>query len=669
MNDLTMFRGTEQRGRRALPSLGLLPAFFAALLACGDDGDGVREPAVGPGGSSGGGSGGSGDGAVEEGTSPSLRRAVTRSDDEVANEALRVLGSSAVGAEGSCRSCHTLGRPTLTRWSSLTDAFSADCLADTTLAGDADADAMLACFQRHADAPAALVPADFGIYAAATHLPWFSFVFEHATDGDDWRARHEAFVANVGMPRAGALLTQAEFDVVAEWFARDLPGLFDLVPEDNGEDCTPGLDPRLVAHVDQMELDGWRARNEQLPLLMFGCGDGESGAECLSEVPLARDLSDSGWDPPGDARIRVLYDNSETRSRFWSRSSPDGRYMASGLAERGSSGFTGQFLDLASDRVIEADFSYDPTFFPDNSGFLVQRDGGFSSAGPGGAPTSGGADRGDVAVICDQSVLAGEPDEITGDEAECVALDSEIGLYQQLAKSIDGDDYWVVFGSYDSDNGGNSPVLDNPSAAFASDSVTTLTPMINRGSSFEPGPSTRVPTPLQGDPMLSPSGRVLVTRVKGREYTVDVGGTDIVTAEQSGYALHLVSTEQRGGEWSASLADVGRICKTGGKAVISYDERWMVFHHYITGDDAVELGYAGPDDPEFEPYLERGASDLYLVDLRDGSLRRITQMSPGEYAIFPHFRSDGWIYFVVRTLDGDEYFAASDAALLPESSD
>jgi hypothetical protein len=31
--------------------------------------------------------------------------------------------------------------------------------------------------------------------------------------------------------------------------------------------------------------------------------------------------------------------------------------------------------------------------------------------------------------------------------------------------------------------------------------------------------------------------------------------------------------------------------------------------------------------------------------------------------MFPHFRSDGWIYFVVRSVDGEEYFAASDAAV------
>src|SRR5690606_15203518 len=119
-------------------------------------------------------------------------------------------------------------------------------------------------------------------------------------------------------------------------------------------------------------------------------------------------------------------------------------------------------------------------------------------------------------------------------------------------------------------------------------------------------------------------------------------------------------------EWSATLDDLGRICLQGGNAVFSFDERWLVLHHYVTADDAGELGFDGADDPEFSEYAELGAANLYLVDLRSGAVRRITDMLPGQYALFPNFRSDGWIYFVVRTLDGEEFFAASDAALIFE---
>lgn len=595
---------------------------------------------------------------------PALRTALSLGDADIAREALSIMGSADVGAEGRCSTCHVLGRPTLTRWSSLTNAFSDDCLVEPALSNEVAVQSMFACFEDHAAPSAALAPANFGIYAAAAHLPWFSFVFEHSRPStEDWRSAHADFVSRVGMPRAGEPFTQQEFDTVAEWFARDLPGLFELVPEDAGEDCSPALSPQLTAHVQDMAERGWKARNEQTPLLMFGCQDGQSGSACLSDFPLARDEDYAdNWDAPGDAQIRVLYDNSESLSTFWSRASADGRFIASGLLLRNGEGYSGQFVDLDRGQSIGGDFDYDPTFFPDNSGFLIQR-GATSFQGASGAEI-GAADRGDVAVVCNQSVLSTDSDAIEGNEAECIELASQIGLYQQLAKSIDGEDYWVTFGAYDSDNGGFNPVLENPSAAFETKSQTTLVPMINQGTRFEPGRPTRVDTPLQGDPMLSPSGQLLITRVKGREYRRVVMGDEIVTAEQSGYAIHKITTSRQGDGWTASVEDVGRVCMQGGKAVVSFDERWMVFHHYVGENDAAELGYSGPDDPEFAEYLDFGSSNLYLVDLLDGSTRPITNMNPGQYALFPHFRSDGWIYFVVRTLNGAEYFAASDAAVL-----
>lgn len=594
---------------------------------------------------------------------PALRSPSTLADEELAREALGIMGSAVVGAEGSCRTCHSLGRPTLTRWSQQTREFTSACLTDPTLADQASVDEMLDCFRGRAGSSASsFVAASFGVYSAAAHLPWFSFVFERADGLGDRDAEYASFISRVGMPRSGRPLSQSEFDVVAEWFTRGLPDLFELVPEDSGAACTPGLDPRLTAHVEAMRTEGWQAKNSEVPLLMFGCEAGQSGASCLTEFPSAEDEG-ADWDLLPGARIVVLHDNSDRLSTYWSRSSPDGRFIGSGRLNAPSSGFAGQILDLEREVVIPANFSYDATFFPDNSGFLVQQGGGSGSAAPGSA-SDGSPDAGDVALICDQGVLLDDPDELTGEERECVSSSGEIALYQQLGKSLDGDDYWVVHGSYIGDDGGFDPVLSNPSAAFESDSVVTLTPMRNTGGRFEPGSPIRVPTPLSGDPMLSPSGRLLVTRLKGEETTTRDDGFDLVSADQSGYALHRLSLEEGAGGGSASLEDVGRVCLSGGKAVVSYDERWMVLHHYVTREDARELGFSSEDDPAFTEYLERGAANLYLVDLLDGTSRRITDMPPGEYALFPHFRSDGWIYFVVRTVDAAEYFAASDAALV-----
>jgi len=595
------------------------------------------------------------------GPAPLLRNGVALADDDLARQVLTLMGSAAVGAQGSCSNCHSIGRPTLTRWQRLTDEFNDACLGDTTLTDVKAVDAMLDCFQAHAQPLTSFSPPVFGIYAAAAHLPWFSFVFEHASEyAAEWQALHADFVTRVGMPRSGARLTQAQFDLVAEWFARGLPGLFDLVPEDSGEACTPGLDPRLRAHVADMAEKGWRARNEQVPLLMFGCASGQATAGCLGQVPLASSMPvGQGWDVPGGARIRILYDNTATLSSYWSRSSADGRYIASGLLRADASGNSGQFLDLSTGRRFSGRFSYDPTFFPDNSGFVVQRAATPAARGAPAMPN--------VAVVCNQSVLAGNASVITGDEAGC-AQAQQIGLYQQVAKSVDGEDYWLVAGSFESDDGGFSAVLDNPAAAFETRSTVTLTPMLNGGTAFQAGKATSVATPLEGDPMLSPSGRILVTRLKGRETTTGTGRTRVVRAEQSGYALRLLTPTRNAGNLSASLADLGRICVQGGKAVVSYDERWMVIYHYVTASDAVELGFSGPTDPTFADYLRLGASNLVLVDLLDGSSHVITHMSPGQYALFPHFRSDGWLYFVVRTVGRQEYFAATDAAVLLEDA-
>jgi hypothetical protein len=599
---------------------------------------------------------------------PSLVESVSLPDDELARRVLALMGSSAVGASGSCATCHSLGRPTLTRWLQLTNGFAEACLADTALPDAAAVDAMYACFERHASSTAAFAPSDFGIYSAAAHLPWFSYVLERSgASGGDGEAFHQRFVERVGMPRAGERWSGADFNLLAEWFGRGLPGLFALVPEDSGEDCSPGLDARLATHIEGLAAQGWRARNAEVPLLMYGCAAGQSGAQCLtSAAPAAEQPYGAGWDVPG-ATIRILWDNSAAPTTYWSRSSPDGRYIASGLARPDELGYSGQIVDLERQELIHGDFAYDATFFPDNSGFMVQR-ASYAEPPPGGLPTDGLPGSSDVAITCEQSVLSGDVSELSGDEAGCTSLTGQVGLYEQLSKSLDGEDYWVVYGAFSEDDGGFRVVLDNPAAAFDSQSTTTLLPMINQGNGFEPGTPTRVETPHQGDPMLSPSGRLLVTRVKGREKVVRVGGTDVVTADQSGYALHLIETTRAGAGWAASLQNVGRLCVNGSKPVLSYDERWMVYHHYVTPADAAELGFASANDPGFRAYAESGASNIYLVDLLSGESQRITNTAPGQYALFPHFRSDGWIYFVVRTLDTQEYFAATDAALVRESA-
>jgi len=607
---------------------------------------------------------GSGDGR----RGPVLRNDVSLEDDSLARQALDLLGAPSVNGSGVCKNCHSLGRPTLTRWSRLTQTFASACLGDSELEGRQAADARLACFWQQAGQGEPFAPQHFGIYAAAAHLPWFSAVFEHASGIVDRARERESFVQRVGMPRAGDAWTQAQFDVVAEWFARKAPRLLELVPADEGEACSDGLDQAgLSDHVEQMATAGWRAKNAQAPMLHFGCPEGQSGGACLDRFPLASaSEKTSGWQALGGAQIRVLHDNSSSLSTYWSRVSADGRYLASGLRDPDDDTRAGQIIDLADARVIPANFRYDATFFPDASGFVLQQgDGSERGAGASSAeePSDGRVSAREFALTCDSALLGSKLTELTGAEPECRAIIGRVGLYQQLAKSVDGDDYWVVHGSYTGDDGGFDPVLNNPSAAYDADSRVTLTALLNVGDGYRAGDSVQLSLPRQGDPMLSPSGHLLATRIKGRELGVD---DELIDAEHAGYALYRLSKSVSGSTATASVQDLGRICVQGGKPSFSYDERWLVFHRYVTGPDAAELGFGSPDAEGFGDYLTDGSSNLYLADLSSGILTRLTHMPPGEFALFPHFRSDGWIYFVVRTLDDREYFAASDAALALE---
>jgi len=112
---------------------------------------------------------------------------------------------------------------------------------------------------------------------------------------------------------------------------------------------------------------------------------------------------------------------------------------------------------------------------------------------------------------------------------------------------------------------------------------------------------------------------------------------------------------------------IARYCVRGGKPGFSYDERWLTYHHYVGANDWQELGYASATDPAFTALRAQGAANTYVLDLLTGEARRVTTMGPGQYALFPHFRSDGWLYIQVRDrVRSREYVVATDVALVFE---
>lgn len=530
---------------------------------------------------------------------PAFRTPVALPDGELAAQAVQIL-------DGACGACHGLTKERFRFWGTLSDTALATCFTDLAVSSPESARGMLDCMR----AMPAVASSDFearklGVFSTAARLPWFDYVFELAGAAPE-RAEFDALVA---MPRDTTGITQAEFDIVAEWFIRGLPALDQTVVADPPPSvCVPAISSAVAEHVTAMAVEGWRAKNTQLA--MFD----------VSTKPVL--------DAAAIGQLRVLRDVDYTTS-FWTRSSADGRFVAHGVAN-----VPGSFvIDLQRDVAIPIDAQYDPAFFPDHSGFMFQ-----------GGPRN----------TCPISVLTSNPAAIAMTEPGCRA-NQEIGLYQHVGRSLDGGDLFALDSQFVSDDGGKLPTLGDPLASFTPAAHLTFTPLIQLGDSFAPRARVDVATPFEGDSVLAPSARLAITRLAGPG------------DRQLGYVLRAVEATLAGATYEIDAPELARYCFTGGKPAFSYDERWIAFHHYIQPADASELGFTGPGDPAFAPYLSAGGSNLYVMELSTGIPQRITRVAPGQYALYPHFRSDGFLYAQLRdSQTGHEITIASDAARVLE---
>jgi hypothetical protein len=375
-----------------------------------------------------------------------------------------------------------------------------------------------------------------------------------------------------------------------------------------------------------MATQGWSAVNDDADMLMHGCAAAEAPSDCLDEYPRANS-TDYGaeWEADlPDAALRILY-TTNYRSAYWTRSSPDGRFVA-----HGRNADDAAVIDLSGPTLIDADASYDPGFFPDGSGFAFH----------GSAP-----------YFCAQSTLLNTTT-VTFSEPTCADLGS-VALHQHLGASLSGGPYWSVTSHFESDNPGAMAETAELPAPFSAGADVEFVPITYNGSEFVPGAAISKPLPGEGDAVISPSAELLITRVSAGENDV-----------QDGYRLYQVAATPAENTFTIELSPIAHYCVNGGVPAFSYDERFIVFHDYVTDADATDLGFTGPDDDAFDAYQTQGAANVYLLDLTTGETTRVTRMAPGQYALYPHFRSDGWIYFTVRTLGTTvEYVVASDAAL------
>ena len=546
---------------------------------------------------------------------PAFRNPVTMADLPLARAAAERLG---VGPREACDGCHPLTAGQLRDWLASTHTADA-CLTNFMPGSAAEAQQILDCFRPEATSP--YEPHRLGIYTTAASLGWFRAVIQTAYS-PSWGPKFAEWTSRMLMPRnTPSLLTQEEFDIVAEWFARGLPQLDNVLTETPPTgDCVGEIQPAVATHVAAMQTQGWRTLNKEDGIAMFGCAGATSPLDCLATFPLSTaNTWSQGWGTAmPTSKLRILHQYNYNSS-FWTRSSADGRFVAHGGGPGGST-----IIDLQLNRRIPADAQYDPGFFPDNSGFVIQ---------------------GGTKEWCRQSLLTSAPAQITFNEPECTNI-SVVGLYQHLG-AVRGGDYWAVAGQFVSDNGNGEP-----SANFGSTSTSKLTPMIWNGTAYTTRTPISVVLPNEGDTIIAPSAKLLLDRAAN-------------ASGEASFVLRALNAVPAGTTYTVTTPVIGRYCLSGGKPAFSYDERWLVYHHWVQAADWQSLGFASATDPAFTALVSAGTANIFLLELTTGVSRRITTMAAGQRALFPHFRSDGWIYFVVKRVPvaGNEAVVASDAAL------
>lgn len=552
--------------------------------------------------------------------------AAAASELDQARAALQALGARVPGAKEQCQRCHDVNQATLKRWA--TDFGKANAsLSNASLSKEAK---LAALRIDPSNAQSNFTPQRLGFLAAGLHLEnaapnreLFSIV-----RGDDLAALR----ATSQMPKGFPGMSSDDYDKVIGWVKAGMPRLAEALPEGNAERetrCNEDMGA-LRDHARAMKSKSWATQNRDNRMKMFACSEGSATIDCFKQQTNGADVFPDAkttrygknWSADGSTLrvLRVL----DFHTYFWMRTSADGRFVANGLSKRGEPG--GIISDLAArldpsgprDRDIFAHAEYDPDFWPDNQGFMYQ-----------GTPNG--------ATFCPQSLLENPATtEVKFTESACSQLNA-VGLYQTVGQRLGENslaDHFLVNSKYINDNGTVGAQINAPT--FGADAKLVVHSMIARGndtsSGYQIGQSTELASPYEGDTMMSRSASILVSRVAGLQ-------------GQLGYVVSKLDARRSGSGYDVSRSKIGRICLDGSKANLSFDERFLVTHQYrVNRQDEAE------------------GSDVWIVDFVTGAKKRITKTGGGEFAMYPHFRSDGWLYFLVRD-GGTSYVVASDAAI------
>lgn len=522
------------------------------------------------------------------------------------------------GANGKCNRCHTASKSDVLRWGAQMQKIETDCIKPTTLTREQ----RIACLKT---ADGEFSANHLGLYSAGSKTAQFKTLFvpgEAGTAAD--QAAYQKFIDEASMPVGEvAPFSEADFKKIKTWVLAGMPALDVALTDPDLGPCQPSLSPALRTHLQKMATDGWAARLADASTPMFGCGEG-NGSQCLTNLP---DVTAQMTSPEAAQRqvIRKLRD-VPWKSHWWIRSTPDGKFAGFGLNN------AAKLIDLSKQGAqanIDVKASYDPQFFPNNEGFS------FAGVGSGNGPIK----------VCKMSVLtnATSAAPITMNEPGCTTIISSV--YQTIGAALDNHLYFMTTGAHVNDDGEASGT--GPRAGFDGAAKTIFTPMVSDGVKFVPKPNVSVDLPFEGDQALAPSNSFLVTRFGGKtgKRGLRIRKLNVTETPVAGVDGGASSTS-----YGITTEVLGTVCTNAAKGAVSYDERFIVSHEYV--------------DQAETPTLPVKSANVILVDLLTGKTIRLTNMKDRQYAFAPHFRADGWIYWVNRDMAaGTETLVASDAAV------
>jgi hypothetical protein len=583
-----------------------------------------------------------------------------KSRSQVATEkAIRVhpvLGSLRASCAGG--SCHgVVSKAVLTRWQRSTKIVH-DCLArngakEESLLAAGNADKLAECFEDF--------PQGAGLFRTYYQAKEFDALLRRAKRSDDdidyFRSMLMPNPQSASAEQLSFVRDEAKLWANIQWFvSADAVTAIDKLPDEsvNAKSCKADRISRaLVSHVTDKTsnpfANWWSRKNIENQLPMFACPDQRRGAynpevDCFKSFgkPVEIGARQPGVDGEEPFRIVALKDVPAS-TYYWMRVSADGRFVGNGSSEDldpEGGGFESFVDDLANaNRRIIVRAKYDPGFTPDNEWFLFQGANGDHAQ----------------AAFCRMSVLS-RMNKIEPTPPACLGPTerdgSHIHLYQSIGADPDGGPYVIAQGGWENDNGGNS--------ASGGRLVFNTDPMVKQGKNnlnlfvFD-GAGSALADSLafnnEGDWVVSPSTRLVVGRY-GQG-----------SSEQHGYRIHMVNVQADSGKkagYSVSHKVVGEICNVdpatrkpqfrGGKVQFSLDDRFLATHRY-TGTE--------------ETTLDQASADVILYDTLTGNFMQVTNMPTGMYALYPSWRSDGWIYFLVRDRRpnaGRDFIAATNAA-------